>query len=112
VLKDITAEQLATAIRVVAQGQVLLHPEVAQKVFAAFSSAPIESTVSSPAPSAFDGVSNVEQLTEREREILALLAQGIGKKWNRSISRKRASKRLRRRNFTLEARIRESATRA
>ena len=42
VLKDITAEQLATTIRVVAQGQVLLHPDVASKVIAGFSSAPIE----------------------------------------------------------------------
>ena len=43
-LKDITAEQLATTIRVVAQGQVLLHPDVAHKVLASFSSAPIEPT--------------------------------------------------------------------
>ncbi len=83
VLKDITAEQLATTIRVVAQGQVLLHPEVAQKVLASFSSAPIEPTVTVPATPAFAGVSDVAQLTEREREILALLARGAS---NREIS--------------------------
>jgi DNA-binding NarL/FixJ family response regulator len=83
VLKDITAEQLATTIRVVAQGQVLLHPDVAQKILASLTSAPSESTMIAPATSAFVGVSNVEQLTEREREILALLARGAS---NREIS--------------------------
>jgi len=83
VLKDITAEQLATTIRVVAQGQVLLHPDVAHKVLASLSSAPIEPTMIAPAPPAFVGVSDVAQLTEREREILALLACGAS---NREIS--------------------------
>jgi DNA-binding NarL/FixJ family response regulator len=83
VLKDITAEQLATAIRVVAQGQVLLHPEVAHKVLASFASTQ-SSPAKAPAPppggaGAFAG----EQLTEREREILSLLARGAS---NREIS--------------------------
>ncbi len=82
-LKDITAEQLATTIRVVAQGQVLLHPDVAHKVIATFPSAPIESAVTAPATPAFVGVSELSQLTEREREILALLARGAS---NREIS--------------------------
>jgi DNA-binding NarL/FixJ family response regulator len=83
ILKDITAEQLATTIRVVAQGQVLLHPDVASKVVAAFSSAPIESAETAPLIPAFAGVSDPTQLTEREREILALLARGAS---NREIS--------------------------
>jgi len=83
VLKDITAEQLATAIRVVAQGQVLLHPDVAHKVLASLSSAPIEPALIAPATPAFVGGSDVAQLTEREREILALLAHGAS---NREIS--------------------------
>ena len=82
-LKDITAEQLATAIRVVAQGQVLLHADVAHKVLASLSSAQSLPAVAAPAPPAFDGVCNVEQLTEREREILTLLARGAS---NREIS--------------------------
>jgi len=82
-LKDITAEQLATTIRVVAQGQVLLHPGVAHKVLASFSSAPIEPAMIAQATPAFVGVSDVAQLTEREREILALLARGAS---NREIS--------------------------
>jgi DNA-binding NarL/FixJ family response regulator len=83
VLKDITAEQLATTIRVVAQGQVLLHPDVVHKVIASFPSAPIEPAVAAPATPAFVGVSELSQLTEREREILALLARGAS---NREIS--------------------------
>ena len=83
VLKDITAEQLATTIRVVAQGQVLLHPDVAHKVLASLSPAPIEHVVTAPATSAFVGVSDMAQLTEREREILTLLARGAS---NREIS--------------------------
>lgn len=82
-LKDITAEQLATAIRVVAQGQVLLHADVAHKVLASLSSAQSLPTVTAPASPTFDGVGNVEQLTEREREILTLLARGAS---NREIS--------------------------
>ncbi|HEU5378384.1 MAG TPA: response regulator transcription factor [Ktedonobacteraceae bacterium] len=83
VLKDITAEQLATTIRVVAQGQVLLHPEVAHKVLASFSSPPLSPTVTAPAIPVSDGTSDEAQLTEREREVLALLARGAS---NREIS--------------------------
>jgi DNA-binding NarL/FixJ family response regulator len=83
VLKDITAEQLAATIRVVAQGQVLLHPEIAHKVLASFSSPPIEPAATASAISVSGDVSDVAQLTEREREILALLARGAS---NREIS--------------------------
>lgn len=83
VLKDITAEQLAATIRVVAQGQVLLHPEVAHKVLASFSSPPIEPVVTASAISMSGDASDGAQLTEREREILALLARGAS---NREIS--------------------------
>lgn len=83
VLKDITAEQLATAIRVVAQGQVLLHPDVAHKVLASLSSPPSLPNDAASATHPFDGAGDMEQLTEREREILTLLARGAS---NREIS--------------------------
>ena len=83
ILKDITAEQLATTIRGVAHGQVLLHPDVAHKVFASLSSAPIGHAVTTPATSTSVGGNNLGQLTEREREILTLLARGAS---NREIS--------------------------
>ena len=78
-LKDVTSEQLAATIRMAAQGQVLLQPDIASKVFAALSSPPRPAAqpaadkpevVSEPRPRMF------EQLTEREREILALVAKG------------------------------------
>jgi DNA-binding NarL/FixJ family response regulator len=80
VLKDITAEQLATTIRGVAQGQVLLHPDVASAVVASFAQAPGEPAV---ATSVSVGASGLTQLTDREREILALLSRGAS---NREIS--------------------------
>jgi DNA-binding NarL/FixJ family response regulator len=83
VLKDITAEQLATAIRVVAQGQVLLHPDVASKVIASFSPTSSSPTVIAPAHPPLADASDPTQLTEREREVLALLARGAS---NREIS--------------------------
>ena len=83
VLKDITAEQLATTIRVVAQGQVLLHPDVAHRVLPSLSSASIKPSVPTPVAPVFVNESDVMSLTEREREILALLARGAS---NREIS--------------------------
>lgn len=81
VLKDITAEQLAATIYGVAQGQVLLHPDVASAVVASFAPASGEPAVITSAP--VGGVSDLAQLTDREREILALLARGAS---NREIS--------------------------
>ena len=84
-LKDISAEQLVTTIRAAAQGQVLLHPDVASKVFALLPSAadvqPAAAQVTPPP--ARPATSDLEQLTEREREILLLLARGAS---NREIS--------------------------
>ncbi|HET8852976.1 MAG TPA: response regulator transcription factor [Ktedonobacteraceae bacterium] len=59
------------------------HRSVAHKVLASLSSTLIEHAVTAPATPACVGVSDVAQLTEREREILALLARGAS---NREIS--------------------------
>ncbi len=80
-LKDITAEQLATTIRTAAKGQVLLQPEVARKVFAALtpgaaSNIPPLPSSSTQAPSSSTAHPPIEQLTEREREILRLVVRG------------------------------------
>ena len=85
VLKDITAEQLASAIRVASQGQVLLHPDVVNKLINLLPSVHAEPAILTPAPSLFVEGSDVGQLTEREREILTLLARGAS---NREISEK------------------------
>lgn len=63
-LKDATEEEMIRAIRAVAGGQAIFGPAVASRVLTYFSGARTD------APRIFP------TLTEREREILALLAQG------------------------------------
>ena len=82
-LKDITAEQLAMTVRTAAHGQVLLQPDIANKVFSALapstinkSSTAANTTYTSSSSEYIDSTMNIEQLTEREREILSLIAQG------------------------------------
>lgn len=65
-LKDALPEQLIEAVRVVAGGDALLAPSVTRRM--------IEHFVSAAAPHRVPP--SLEQLTEREREILALVAQG------------------------------------
>ena len=91
-LKDITAEQLAMTVRTAARGEVLLQPDIASKVFSALApSASVRSpgsstsyTPSSSLPTTYiDDAVHVEELTEREREILVLVAKGAS---NRQIA--------------------------
>jgi DNA-binding NarL/FixJ family response regulator len=64
-LKDVQPEQLVDAIRVVAAGNSLFGPAATQRLLDRFA----------PPPSA-GAATRIEQLTEREREILKLIAQG------------------------------------
>jgi DNA-binding NarL/FixJ family response regulator len=86
-LKDITSEELAMTVRTAARGQMLLQSDIASKAFSAL--APARPSSSTPnfsagsAPTYIDPTSNVEHLTEREREILALVARGAS---NRQIA--------------------------
>ena len=66
VLKDDPAEQLIAAVRTVAAGNALLSPAVTRQVIRKFTRIP-----RSAPPKAADG------LTEREREILRLIATGL-----------------------------------
>ena len=66
-LKDVSGEELATAIRAIAGGSALLGSSVAQRVlsqFAGLSPAKAETALSEP-------------LSDRELEILQLIAQGL-----------------------------------
>ena len=65
-LKDTPPEQLVAAVRIVASGEALLAPSVTRRLIAEFASRP-EPVI---APAGFD------ELTEREREVLVLMAQG------------------------------------
>jgi DNA-binding NarL/FixJ family response regulator len=71
-LKDVSGAELAAAIRTVASGGALIEPSVARKVLAEFSRL--------PQPSPVRAGSLPEPLSERETEILGLLAQGLTNK--------------------------------
>ncbi len=71
-LKDVSREALAAAIRTVAAGGALFAPQVARKALDALSQAP---------PARPPDL--IEPLTAREREILRLVAQGLN---NRQIA--------------------------
>lgn len=72
-LKDSRSEQLINAVRAAARGEVLLQPHIAGKVFAALAQ-PGTPRPSPASPAA--AMAAVEDLTERERDILKLVARG------------------------------------
>ncbi len=67
-LKSRPLDELLNAIRVVAEGEALLAPSITRRLIAHFSRA-------SRLPP--ERRRNLEQLTEREREVLSLLARGL-----------------------------------
>ncbi|MCM1974104.1 response regulator transcription factor [Streptomyces sp. G1] len=68
-LKDASARQLADGVRVVAAGEALLAPSVTKRLITEFSKlSETRSQVGSAA---------VTELTERETEVLVLIAQGL-----------------------------------
>lgn len=96
-LKDVSSEDLAEAVRAVAAGQVLIQPSIARKVVAEFSRLAASrdketsrqagketrgraETSSSPSPGPSVPLSSIEPLTERELEVLRALAQGLSNK--------------------------------
>jgi len=66
-LKNAPPEELARAVRVVAAGDSLLAPEVTRRLIEAFSQQPARPPVAPP---------ELEELTEREHEVLSLVARG------------------------------------
>jgi DNA-binding NarL/FixJ family response regulator len=79
-LKDISSEEMAQAIRKVAAGEALIQPSITRKVLAEFSrlAAAAEKSANKPLQPAL-----VEPLTEREQEVLSALAKGLS---NREIA--------------------------
>jgi DNA-binding NarL/FixJ family response regulator len=72
-LKDTPPERLAAAVRTVASGEALLAPSVTQRLIERFTTAPPDPpALPEPAPQALVG-----RLTEREREVLTLIARGL-----------------------------------
>ena len=75
-LKDLSGHELANAVRTVASGGALIDPSVARKVVSEFARL-------TPARPINDGLA--EPLTERELDVLRLLAEGLS---NREIGNK------------------------
>ena len=73
-LKDVEPDELRNAVRVVAGGDALLSPSVTRQLISEFVSQPSHER-HSPA--------ELEELTEREREVLVLVATGLS---NREIA--------------------------
>ncbi|MGW5370422.1 response regulator [Streptomyces sp. NPDC004009] len=68
-LKDASADQLAEAVRVVAAGDALLAPGITRRLIAEFTR--LDGTPRTPL------MRRVGALTERETEVLTLIAQGL-----------------------------------
>ncbi|MFE3443376.1 response regulator [Nocardia sp. NPDC059180] len=69
VLKSVSGQDLVASVRAVAAGDGVLAPEVTRAVIDAFAATP-----GAPADSAPDGLAD---LTEREREVLVCLGEGL-----------------------------------
>ncbi|AYC39711.1 response regulator [Streptomyces griseorubiginosus] len=70
-LKDASARQLAEGVRVVASGEALLAPSVTRRLITEFSKLSESPRVLASAQAAYG------DLTERETEVLVLIAQGL-----------------------------------
>jgi DNA-binding NarL/FixJ family response regulator len=70
-LKDVPPEDLVDAIRVVAGGDALLAPSITRRLIDRFATLPPAGAGTGPTSPGFD------QLTDREREVFALIARGL-----------------------------------
>lgn len=71
-LKDADPDEIAEAVRVVGRGDALIQPSVMRRLVEAFvGSRPSARTASG------DAAAGLSQLTDREREILAMVARGL-----------------------------------
>jgi len=78
VLKRAAAQELVSALKAVTSGQVILHPDVARTVMDNLQAQGGSAPAPSPEPRSTSAAhAQLEQLTEREREVLTLIAHGL-----------------------------------
>ena len=76
-LKDVTPVEFVAAIRIVASGEALIAPSVTRRLLERFAHGPY----TSPGDPERERV--LAQLTDREREVLVLVAQGLSNRESR-----------------------------
>jgi DNA-binding NarL/FixJ family response regulator len=79
-VKDVEPDELLQAVRVVARGDALLSPSVTRAVIAAFTEGgrpPTSRTPRAPRPADAVAPPGLAALTDREREVVALVAAGL-----------------------------------
>lgn len=75
-LKDVPPDELASAIRSVASGDAVVSPRITRRLLDTYaSSLPVATDLPATAPTG--GLAQLELLTEREREVLLLVAAGL-----------------------------------
>jgi len=74
-LKDVTAERLFEAVRVVAAGEALLAPAVTRRLISEFARLRPQAVAGSPGAAGRPGA--LAALTPRETEVLCLVAEGL-----------------------------------
>ncbi|MBT2510200.1 response regulator transcription factor [Streptomyces sp. ISL-98] len=72
-LKDVTAERLFDAVRVVAAGDALLAPGVTRRLISEFALMPARAAEATPA----SPLNTLKTLTPRETQVLRLVAEGL-----------------------------------
>lgn len=73
ILKDLPSEKLLSSIRDVYDGNSIMQPEIAAKVIAHIT----KNKVVQSGSRVTTGVNQIEELTDREKEILVLVAKGM-----------------------------------
>jgi DNA-binding NarL/FixJ family response regulator len=74
-LKDVTAEHLASAIRLVTTGDALLAPSITRRLIERFATSDKAAVAGVPGPAALHR--DLRELTPRELEVLTLIGRGM-----------------------------------
>ncbi|HYF94351.1 MAG TPA: response regulator transcription factor [Symbiobacteriaceae bacterium] len=78
VLKRAAAQELVSALKAVVSGQVILHPDIARTVMENLGQGGHAAAPAAAPPVRTEGANpQLDQLTEREREVLTLIARGL-----------------------------------